>query len=424
MNNNKGLVYFLFILVFFLTPNFPMPTSEYGPIAPLIYFGIFIVLFLSIIAKPLPKVFKNKYFTYLMFFQVVLLISDILKAIFFDFETEVKFIPIRVINMGVLFIYLVYGITFNRNSNLFEINQPFLKVYFYSVIFISIILYGQAFGIITFGEVYPARAYFGIALPFDKPVGLFELSDGKLGAIIAPALFLCLVNYFSFLSFFKIKFNTVFLFFLLIMMVLLQSRSGYLGLVISIVVFIILYPKKISKVLFYLGTLSFILLALFTNILQKVISGLTGEGIFEKNVNSRGYVLQNAFNKFADAPFFGVGHKKLLLYQEGSDHGVGTHNLFTDHIGSGGLLSFIALLMIFILFYRYALKLYYIAKQTNRNSILGFSIWIIVSMTHIVVELNFYRGLYNEYVFMFLALGVIAYLNYFILKNEESITYS
>lgn len=120
-----------------------------------------------------------------------------------------------------------------------------------------------------------------------------------------------------------------------------------------------------------------------------------------------------------EAPFIGVGHKNLILYKNPfASHGVGVHNLFADHLGSGGLLATLPFITIFAVFFFYAVKLHLVSIKVQSNRMIGFSVWLISSMSYIIVELFFYRGFYNEYLYFFLALGGIAYLNYKLLKSK------
>lgn len=387
-----------------------MPTGRLGPIGPLLY--VTLLLGFLLFNKWKKSHYRNQYVAVILILTFILLLSDILKLILFDFQSEINFIIIRILNFCIFFIYLYYLVDFDSNSNLFVVNKYFLKIYFWSVIVIAIVLFGQAFGFISFGEIYSSRTYFGIKLPFNKPVGLFELSDGKLGIIIAPIIFLCLIGAYKRIAFITIKWGIAVAIVLSILIVIMQSRSAYLGLAFGITILFLLYPLKKIRNLFIFSSLSFVILLIVSGAYKLLIAGLVGEGIYEKNVAARGDVLNHALTKFIDSPIIGVGHKNLILYKNPlAGHGVGVHNLFADHLGSGGLLATLPFIAIFVVFFFYAIKLYTMAKKRNSFKMIGFSIWLISSMTYIIVELFFYRGFYNEYLYFFLALGTVAFLN-------------
>lgn len=424
MKNKGGLLFYAFTFVFFITPNLPMPTSAQGPLGPGLYILI-IGLFLILGRNYKSNLVDNRYFGIIMLLSSILLFSDILKALMFEPSYELKFIFIRVLNFALFFLFGQLMISKSKSEEAFVISPFYLKVYYYSVLFLAFILYGQATGFITFGEVYPARTYFGIKLPFNKPVGLLELSDGKLGIIIAPIILLAMINTKKDFRFFKIRWPRIVAMVLLLLIIILQSRSAYLGFVIAFFVFVLLYPSR----RFRLYTLGFTAisgtLVLISGLYSFIWAGLVGEGIYSGNVEARAHDLSFAINNFLESPILGVGHKNTLYFASPLDTtGLGSHNLFLDHLASGGLLAFVPLVLLFVVFFYYTGKYYLLALRKKLNNHIGLSIWLITSMIYILVELSFYRGFYNEYTYLFLAFGLISYLNFTKIKNEENAAYS
>jgi len=359
-----------------------------------------------------------------MLLNGLLLISDLIMILQFD-AFGAKVLMVRLVNTFIFILTTVFMIEKDPETGLYKISSFFNNIYIYSILFISAILYGQAFGLIKFGEVFRARTYFGIQLPFNKPVGLFELSDGKLGIIIAPLIFYYIINSIDKFKFNKIRYGISLIVLLALLIVIMQSRSAYLALVIAFFFLILMFNTYKSRLLLKIGVVSSTVLYLFTNVFQAIWIGLSGEGVYAGNVSSRGTTMAFAFNKFLSSPIYGVGRSNLVYYHNTlyKDHGVGSHNLFLDHLGSGGLLSFTPLILLFGLFFYYCFKLFFISRRMRVKSQIGFSMWLIISMIYIVVELNFYRGLYNEYIYFFLGFGTIAYLNYKKLLYEENITH-
>lgn len=410
--NRKNLLYYIFVVILFITPHLPMPTGVLGPIGPSLYLLLFGLFILNILKNPVTINLSNNYFKFLFLCQIILLLTDVIRILIFSPYKELNTALVRVVNLGVYVVCSYYFINYDQIKNYFVINEKLLRVFAYSVLCVSVVFYLQAFGIIAIGEVTPGRTFFGMQLPFKKPIGFVEISDGKIGTFIEPITMLFLVNIFQRLRFIKLKFDILIFILLVFIIIVLQSRSGYLAIFISFALFFILYPSSLSKLLKIASAgILIIFVTFFSDIYLKIWVGLTGEGIYEKNVDSRATTMKYAWDQFTNSPFYGVGHT-AIEYETSLTDSIGAHNLFTDHLGSGGIISFLPLVLMFVPILYYSLKLYFLSIKINNTYNLGVSIWLITSMASIIVELNFYRGLYNEYVYLMLAIGAIAYLNY------------
>lgn len=408
----KGIMHYLFIVVIMVTPNLPMPRSAYGPVGPALYLFItFFYLFLN--RGIIQRNYRNPYFKYSLILTVLLLLSDLLKVVLFDPIVELRFFGVRLVNLGIFFMYGQFFVQkeLDEEGN-YTINKTYFKYYLLSILVISLILYGQALGVLNIGVFFRARTYFGIQLPFYKPLGLVDLSDGKLGMMIAPIIFLGLLVASKKYAFIKIKYGLLIAGLALILLIILQSRSGYLGFALSLVLYVILYPSRKLR-LYSLGIGLFVLAFLLATGLWKfLLAGIVGEGTYEKNVYARGSVYAFSVAKFYESPLYGVGHIDLIKHKSiFSSHGVGNHNLFLDHLGSGGLIAFIPFILTFILFYYYCIKDYFIALKNKAYKRIGLNIWIMIATFYSLIEQFFYRGFYNEYLYLFLALGIIPALN-------------
>lgn len=415
--SKKDIVYYFFLAVIFITPHLPMPTSILGPVGPAIYFGLTLLFILNLLSKPIPISLKNYYFKALFFCQIFLLMTDVFRLMIFDPESEFSIIPVRIVNTGIFIMASYYFIDYSSENGHYVFNKKLLNAFVWSVFVVTIVFYLQAFGLLTFGHSTPGRTFFGVKLPFRKPIGLVEISDGKIGTFVVPVALLFLVNYYERFRFFEFKRRITAFLLLSFIVVILQSRSGYLGFAISLLLFFLLYPSTWSKFLKILvGFVGFIVI-IFSDIYLKIWAGLVGRGIYETNVDSRSTLLNHAIDQFKNSPIIGVGHDKVS-YQVSSSHSVGAHNLFLDHLGSGGLITIIPLVLLFLIFFYYAFKSYYGALRIHNTYLSGLSLWLILSMTHIVVELSFYRGLYNEYVYLILGMGGLVCLNYSLIKRK------
>ncbi|MEP2937370.1 MAG: O-antigen ligase family protein [Gilvibacter sp.] len=418
-NKLSGFAYYFLVVALILTPNLPMPASAQGPIAPMLYLMVFGV-FIFFLRERFNETIKNRYVGILLVLQFTLLLSDFLRILLFDVRSEIYYPPIRIVNACIFILGIYYFVEKQPEHKSYGLNKTMMRVYIGSIFLACLILYGQTFGFIQFGMINQARTFFGIKLPFNKPVGIFDLSDGKLGIMIAPLFFFYVVNAFKKTRFHKLKYHIPIIFMLGLLILFLQSRSGYLALVVAGFVFLLIQPVKITKVFLTVGGALFVLLGVFTNIFSFIWSGLSGEGIYEKNVEGRGEGLVNAVNKFLESPILGVGHKDAIRVEGILDDGHIAHNLFLDHLSSGGLIAALPLSLMFIAFFYIATKAYLAARKAKHFRIMGSTIWLTISMIYILIELSFYRGLYNEYVYYTLGFGVLLYLNYNLLLREKN----
>lgn len=416
--SDKSALYYFFGTVLFITPHLPMPTGLLGPIGPALYLSLFLFFIFYQFTKPVSFSFSNNFFSLLFICQIILLATDILRIGIFVPAREYPTALVRVVNLGVFIVCSYFFVNYDKSQGIYIINPKLFKLFIYSVMGVTLVFYLQSFGVLPIGHGAPGRTFFGVQLPFQKPIGFVEISDGKIGTFIAPIALLFIVNSYKGFEFIKLKYKKVFIIIFSVIIVILQSRSGYLAYFVGLVFLFLLYPSKQSKFLKMVVAIFTLAVILFSDIYVKVWKGLTGEGIYERNVESRGTTMKHAFDQFVSSPIWGVGHDEIAL-EVSSSHSVGAHNLFTDHLGSGGLITFIPLMIMFIMFYVYTFKLYFLAIKLKNAYLSGLSVWLLSSMATIIIELNFYRGLYNEYVYLFLSFGIVAYLNYIALANRR-----
>lgn len=411
-NFHVPILFNIILFALFLTPHIPMPTGALGPLGPGMYLGLFLLVIVFILGfDKIPYSFQNKYFLLHLILALILIWWDFFNMFRGSFMKELNFILIRITNLGVFTIFSFSILESNKNNSFFLPKKAILKTYYFSIVALSLLLYLQAFEIITIGEVFRGRTYFGIQLPFKKPLGFFDLSDGKLGCMIVPAFFLSLVCSFKQLRFIDVPFPKTFSVLFFFLMIIVQSRSGYLGLFLSVLVFCFLIPYKFYRNLVVSSMILFAVFLYLSGLYKLIWLGLVGEGVYEQNVASRGQVIMNELVAFFDSPIIGRAHENsIIITHEGQGH-TGSHNLFTNHLAVGGLMTFIPFIMMLLSFLYYALRNLIIFNRRKELMYSGFAIWCICSMAHITIELSFYRGLYNEYYYFMLAFGVVLYLN-------------
>ncbi len=401
----------LFLLVFFITPFLPMPTGAYGPIAPVLYlFLFFLLMFVFVLGKKIPRYLTNDYFTIVLALHLLLLFLDIMQIIVFGSQ-EINYAVNRVISIAlfVCFTVSILDRSYIENSTVLP-SRTLILILQWSLGIYALLLVLQAFQIITIGADTKARSYFGLTLPIRKPLGLFKISDGKIGCMLATGFYLFLTNSYNRIKFIQVKNSKVISLLFFVALVLCQSRSAYLGFLISFFCFCMIIPYRNIKWMFLaiVGLIAPIILS--TPIPRLIWLGFVGGGIYEKNVAARSKINQFTFDRFLDSPIIGNGDSDLKLYVGNGEY-LGSHNFYLDILANNGLIGFLPYLLTYILFFSLIIASIRTSRKNSNGVLLGLAVWILCSSLHIIVELNLYRGAYNEYVYFFFALGSVLYYN-------------
>src|SRR5690606_35789912 len=145
--SKKDIVYYIFLVVIFITPHLPMPTGILGPIGPVIYFGLSFLFLLNLLSKPIPINLKNNYFKALFFCQIFLLMTDVFRLMVFDPESEFSIIPVRIVNTGIFIMASYYFMDYSDEKGYYLFNKKLMNAFVWSVFVVTIIFYLQAFGL-------------------------------------------------------------------------------------------------------------------------------------------------------------------------------------------------------------------------------------------------------------------------------------
>jgi hypothetical protein len=390
-----------FAVFIFFAVAYPMPIrSNLGYISPLIVLLLGLFLILNLVRFQTVFYWNTYVFNILMVF-LLLVISDHLCALFFSPIQQLLYLAARLATIVIILAGLSF---FPSLLNLRRI----IKIYLWSITILSLLTIAEGASFIKFGtRIGPPRTYFGMKIPFNKASG-FDMSDGEFGIMVAPAFLYLLIQFFS-KSGLKPLMGRIFMTITIGLALLVsQSRSAWLGLVLSIMAVIFMLPKKKTRklLLFCAAVLGIVLL--LTNIFSFILKGFTGEGPYKKNVFSRLNAYLLGWDYFKRNPLIGVGHGNATFMVFGRN--IVIHNQIIDQLASAGILGIIPLLALYIIFFRTALRLYRDAKD---NKIRVLTIWITASMVHALTELMLYRGFYSEHLpWYFAVLGILYSIQY------------
>ena len=140
-----------------------------------------------------------------------------------------------------------------------------------------------------------------------------------------------------------------------------ESTQGYIALILSIFIYVLLFLFYKNKLLFSLMSGFFVISSIFA-VLGMLNKGLFASLLYKASVQSRGEMWRSAFNGSNSNPFFGVGLDSFgdvsFLYRDQKDaDGIGeftdnAHNVFLQFSVTGGYpLMLIYISMVIFTFY-------------------------------------------------------------------------
>ncbi len=281
-----------------------------------------------------------------------------------------------------------------------------IKVYLWSIVILSILTITEGISLIKLGStISRPRSFFGVTMPFKKAVG-FDMSDGEFGIMVAPAFLFLLIQFFPKSSLKPIRGKTFLIIIIGMALFISQSRSMWLGLVLSIGTIILMLTKgKSAKILLVIAIIASIII-LLTGAYSLILKGAMGEGVYKRNVTNRLNAYLAGWNYFIKSPLIGVGHGNAVYTIPKRNRDILIHNQLIDQLASTGILGIIPLLALYVTFFRTSLRLYHNAKDPAQREL---AVWMTASMVHAFTELMLYRGFYSEHLPWFFALLGILY---------------
>lgn len=381
------LTYYLLAAFIFVAPSLPMPgMSTLGFISPALVGILGLSICLRVFSGQHVMV-ANDYSITILAFYLLLIMSDVFSI--FLFETKVQ-LPYLIARIATLIIF-VAAVSYQPSASLIE---RMIEIYCLSIVGLSILVMLEGFGYVELGaEKTYGRTYFGVQLPFRKAVG-FPMSDGEFGIMTAPAFIYFLLRMVTGTGSQRRLYYFLGMFLTAMAILISQSRSGWLGLVIALSFVTLLVPRQgVDRVILLMGGVAG---AFFigSQIFDDIFAGLLGEGVLVKNVDDRLNTFFYVNEVIRDSPIFGYGHTNgmansdLVLARA-------VHNHFVDAFMYGGIIAFLPTVSLYLLV---IVAMGNIAMNRQADDTLRLlSLWMLGSMLMAVTELILYRGFYSEH---------------------------
>lgn len=385
------------LLLLFIIPFFPMPKTALGLLAPVFVFMLFGLL-LALVLVRARDVVLDEQLVLLLVGMVLLIIFDLVNGVRFEAVQEFRYAFGRVTMLLVLLLVVAYLQASSEGGI-----RLTMQVLLLSAALVSVMIILEGFGAISYG--FPSeegRRLFGTRMPFRKATGV-PLSDGKLGTLLIPAFTMLLIT--GLTDYLHRYTRWLLLLVIGFAIIIMQSRSGWLGLFMGLAFLSVYHMSKSRFLAVYLLGLSILLgMLVFSPLGDMVLSGFVGEGVQARTVSGRFLGAQQALDASGASFILGQGHGSVFIENEvGKTHII--HNLFLDQLASNGIAGLLVLLFTYMLFFWViAGSLWKISdKSPQLEPVL---LWLMTCWFSVFVEQNLYRGFYNEYIPIYMALAL------------------
>lgn len=406
---HKESAFGISILIFLvIIPFFPLPKTSLGLLAPLSIFLLFTQFIIVILNKKNDFIFDVDNLLIITCF-IFLILLDALNGIRFENISEFKYIFARVVALIVFLLILAYLQMAGKQGV-----ELVLKAILISAMIVAILIILEGFGLTSTGiHSEKGRLLFGIRIPIRKATGV-PLSDGKLGMLLVPALTLLLIPGLT-KKFLTRSWRFLFMLTLGLAILIMQSRSGWLGFLTGFSFIILYFSLRNDYRAYYIAFYTTIISVLFfTPIGQTIFDGFVGEGIQADSAEGRLLGAQQALEASTSNFVIGQGHGTVFIENElGKIHII--HNLFLDQLASNGIVGLVILLFVY-LFFIY-LIFFALSKTPDNSHDQSIVLWLVTCWASVFVEQNLYRGFYNEYISIYLALAV--YMAWSVKSNKK-----
>jgi O-antigen ligase len=379
------------LLLLFIIPFFPMPKTALGIFAPVSVVLLFGYLLLMAMTKTRDFVMDAPTTVILGCFLLLILL-DLLNGLQFGAVQEFRYAFGRITSLMVILLVAAYLQTHGEQGV-----RLVMRVLLFSAVLVSVMIILEGFGFISYG--FPSeegRRLFGTRMPFRKATGV-PLSDGKLGTLLIPAFIMLLIG--GLTDYLKKSWRGLLLLVIGFAIVIMQSRSGWLGLFMGLAFLTVYYAIHSRYLAFYLLGMAALLAVLFFSPLgDLLLGGFVGEGVQARTVSGRFLGAEQALDASGASFLLGHGHGNVFIENEiGKTHII--HNLFLDQLASNGIMGLLALLFV------YGFFLWLIVRSLWQGAT-PVILWLVTCWLSVFVEQNLYRGFYNEYISIYMALAL------------------
>lgn len=387
-----SVLFFLFIV-----PFFPLPKTALGFLAPLSVISLFGFLVLQIATRKIDLQLDININTVIVCF-FLLIIFDLINGMRFESLVEFKYVFARVTTLIVTLLVVSYL----QNNPEHGIKWVMLAILFSAVV-VSVLIILEGFGLISTGiHSEMGRRLFGIRIPIRKATGV-PLSDGKLGTLLIPSLTMLLIP--GLLSeWLHRRWRLLFISLLVAGILIMQSRSGWLGLFAGWAFLIAYYINRSKYIAFHLLAMTLMMgILFFSPVGEAIFAGFVGEGIQAQSASGRLLGAQQALAASTSSFILGQGHGTVFIENEiGKIHII--HNLFLDQLAANGIIGLVVLLFVYGFFvWLIGVALRKVSKNSFNERYL---LWLVAAWLSVFVEQNLYRGFYNEYIAIYLGIAL------------------
>ena len=304
---------------------------------------------------------------------------------------------LKVLFLGASYYFISKYLLLNSNDSKIIIKDIFLTVYYFgiviSILAILILLFNKILLIrLTLPGIHPIPFSQSIGASFLVSLSIF-ISEGKLLNVLSKRI---------------IKFNSLFLIYLGIALLMTNTRGVLLAACVCSFMLIIFNPYKVKKrkVFFYGVPIIIIFLYLVILIGPDFLFRRVFNSSNDESISNRMYAYLDSIKIFQNNPF-GIGTGAFGSYSR-----LGyPHNLILQNIAEYGIIGFVwSLLLLIGMFYSMTIA-FIIRKRVS------YSIVIVVFFLYYFIESMFSFTLWMQKG-LFLSFGLLSYIAY--LKSKKS----
>jgi len=378
-------IFFAFLI---LLPLMPRPTIDHPLklIAPLLMMTVLYAFFLWLLAHKSLTIPKYSGIGIILFLVIMILLVYSFRVIINGEWDELPYLTSKMLTFLMLISLLIWMLV-----RKVPIKTLYSGVFYGFLVLSLLIIFIGSTGIPLFGEVLPSRSY-GIVLPFYKTVAI-PRSYGEYGIFASAALAYFLLYRKDYRKITQVIFGSI----MLLSIVISQSRSTYMAVVLIAISYFIINLKltrrffPIAIIILAVGLPSFI--TQFQTSLHDIpiVNAFVGEGIYEKNIYYRLDTNRTAAALLIESPLrslIGIPHSEWsFFYVDVGYEAGGLHNHFLSNIMFLGLLGGLLNMLL------YLIPLASIINNLNSNNKSLYLIFLVTVGT--ITCLQFYEGFFS-----------------------------
>jgi O-antigen ligase len=355
--------------------------------------------------------FKNKYFYFFLLFWGYLILNSIINNFNFD-------------SLKISFFYFRYGVFVIALVSLFNVNDKFIKYFFYCIFFCFTILIFDGFFQFLSGE-----NIFGLKSNHPTRISSFFGDELILGSYLSR-----LWPIFFGLSIFLIKKKDKSFLFLIVIFILSEvliflsgERAAFFYINLS-AIFVIFFSQKLLKLRFIILTISLLMIIILSYFNPNAKERMIDKTISQMNITHDGFYVFSrqhthhyisGFRMFMDNKILGVGVKNFRnfcndeRYKKRFSCSSHPHNFYVQMLSELGIIGFSFLIFTFIYFLTFVFK-HFLSKIKGKYYFTDFEICVLSGILIFLWPFVPNGSIFNNW----LIITVILYLPFLIWSRE------